>query len=306
MNDWGTESTASGAVLKAHAIELAHRRQGSQRLQRHRLITSPDARGPPSQDDTWQSGVAVASSLSTRLRAETTMVLQDKVAIVTGAATPISKAIARNFMLEGAWVAMTDLDQKVAVDAARTIDPSGRHVMGVAMDVADGQQVDDATGTVVQAFGGLDILVNYADIRLTAPPVDFDFADWKRTLSTTLDGAYLTARAALGHMYKQKSGCIIFVTPAFSTETPMLEAPQVTAAHGLLGLAKVVAAEGAAHAIRVNVICLGRAGNSEEDVVKNLVAKGENGQPADVAEVALFLASFGSDALTGRSVVLRH
>ncbi len=254
------------------------------------------------------------------------MLLQDKVAIVTGAASGIGKEIARIFAHEGATVAIADLDHKAADDAARTIDPSGRRAMGVAMDVADEQQVDAATAKVVQAFGGLDILVSNAGIQIVAPLVDFEFAKWKRLLSIHLDGAFLTTRAALRQMYKQKSGCIIYMGSVHSKEASLLKAPYVTAKHGLIGLAKVVAKEGAAHGVRANVICPGfvrtplvekqipeqakALGISENDVVRNVMLKetvdGEFTTVEDIAETALFLAAFGSNALTGQSIIVSH
>jgi len=254
------------------------------------------------------------------------MLLQDKVAIVTGAASGIGKEIARIFAHEGATVAIADLDHKAADDAARTIDPSGRRAMGVAMDVADEQQVDAATAKVVQAFGGLDILVSNAGIQIVAPLVDFEFAKWKRLLSIHLDGAFLTTRAALRQMYKQKSGCIIYMGSVHSKEASLLKAPYVTAKHGLIGLAKVVAKEGAAHGVRANVICPGfvrtplvekqipeqakALGISENDVVRNVMLKetvdGEFTTVEDIAETALFHAAFGSNALTGQSIIVSH
>jgi 3-hydroxybutyrate dehydrogenase len=254
------------------------------------------------------------------------VLLQDKIAIVTGAATGLSKAIARTFALEGAWLAVTDFDQTVADDAARVIDPSGRRVMGVAMDVADEQQVGAAIAKVVHAFGGLDILVSNPGIQIESPRDGDEFLHWKRTLSRHLDGAFLTARAALRHMYKQKSGCIIYVGGFFSKEMSLNEAPYVAAAHGLIGLAKVVASDGAAHGVRANVICPSFVGTATDHKPmlehNNLVdpfAGGlfENLPPTqtaidafpildDVAETALFLASFGSIALTGQSILVNR
>src|ERR1700722_10365016 len=104
------------------------------------------------------------------------MILQDKVAIITGAASGIGKEIARIFAHEGATVAIADLDQKAADDAARTIDPSGRRAMGLLMDVTDEQQVETATAKVIEAFGGVDILVSNAGIQIVAPLVDFELA----------------------------------------------------------------------------------------------------------------------------------
>jgi 3-hydroxybutyrate dehydrogenase len=185
------------------------------------------------------------------------MRLKDKVAIVTGAASGIGKEIAILFAREGAKVAIADLDQKAAGTTAREIDPTGKRVVGVALDVTNEQQVDDGTAKVIEAFGTIDVLVSNAGIQIVAPLVDFEFAKWKRLMAIHLDGAFLTTRAALRQMYKQKSGSIIYMGSVHSKEASVLKAPYVTAKHGLIGFAKVVAKEGAAHGVRANVICPG-------------------------------------------------
>ncbi len=254
------------------------------------------------------------------------MRLKDKVAIVTGAASGIGKEIAIVFAHEGAKVAIADLDQKAADVTAQEIDFTGKRAIGVAMDVANEQQVDAGTAKVVKAFGTLDVLVSNAGIQTVAPLVDFEFAKWKRLLSIHLDGAFLTTRAALRQMYKQKSGSIIYMGSVHSKEASVLKAPYVTAKHGLIGFAKVVAKEGAAHGVRANVICPGfvrtplvdkqipeqakELGISEQDVIKNVMLKetvdGEFTTVEDVAEAALFFAAFNSNALTGQSLIVSH
>jgi 3-hydroxybutyrate dehydrogenase len=252
--------------------------------------------------------------------------LKDKVAIITGAASGIGKEIAIVFAREGAKVAIADLDGKAADATARELDAAGTRAIGVAMDVADEQQVDAGTAKVISTFCALDILVSNAGIQIVAPIVDFEFARWKKLLAIHLDGAFLTTRAALRQMYKQNSGCIIYMGSVHSKEASVLKAPYVTAKHGLVGLAKVVAKEGAAHGVRANVICPGfvrtplvdkqipeqakELGISEQEVIRNVMLKetvdGEFTTVEDVAETALFLASIRSNALTGQSIVVSH
>jgi 3-hydroxybutyrate dehydrogenase len=254
------------------------------------------------------------------------MRLKDKVAIITGAASGIGKEIAVIFAREGAKVAIADLDQKAADVTAREIDPSGNRAIGVAMDVASEEQVDAGTAKVIKKFGALDVLVSNAGIQIVAPIVDFEFAKWKRLLSIHLDGAFLTTRAALRQMYKQKSGSIIYMGSVHSKEASELKAPYVTAKHGLIGLARVVAKEGAAHGVRANVICPGfvrtplvdkqipeqakELGISEQDVIDKVMLKDtvdhEFTTVEDVAEAALFFAAFNSKALTGQSLIVSH
>jgi len=194
------------------------------------------------------------------------------------------------------------------------------------MDVTRESDVDSGMAAVVSAFGRIDVLVSNAGIQIVAPLDEFPFAEWKRLLAIHLDGAFLTTRAALRQMYKQRGGTIIYMGSVHSKEASVLKAPYVTAKHGLIGLAKVVAKEGARHGVRANVICPGfvrtplvdkqipeqaqKLGISEEAVVKDIMlaetVDGEFTTIQDVAQVALFLASFESHALTGQSVVVSH
>jgi 3-hydroxybutyrate dehydrogenase len=254
------------------------------------------------------------------------MRLKDKVAIVTGAASGIGRGIAIAFAREGAKVAVADIDKKAADATARDIDASGGRAIGIAMDVTDERQVDAGTTNVVNTFGSLDVLVSNAGIQIVAPLVDFELDKWKRLLAIHLDGAFLTTRAALRQMYRQNGGSIIYIGSVHSKEASVLKAPYVTAKHGLIGLAKLVAKEGASHGVRANVICPGfvrtplvekqipeqakELGISEEDVIKNVMLKetvdGQFTTVEDVAETALFFAAFGSNALTGQSLIVSH
>ena len=252
--------------------------------------------------------------------------LADKVAVVTGAASGIGKEIALALAREGAKVVIADLDQKSAQQSASEIDPLLQRALGVAMDVSNEEQVEAGMARVIETFGHLDVLISNAGIQIVAPLVEFEFAKWKKLLSIHLDGAFLTTRAALRQMYRQKSGSIIYIGSVHSKEASPLKAPYVTSKHGLVGLAKVVAKEGAVHGVRANVICPGfvrtplvekqipeqarELGISEADVVKTVMLKetvdGEFTTVQDVAEVAVFLAAFPSNALTGQSVVVSH
>jgi 3-hydroxybutyrate dehydrogenase len=254
------------------------------------------------------------------------MRLKDKIAVVTGAASGIGKEIATAYLREGARVAIADLDLKAGQAAARELDNTGTRTMAVAMDVTQEDQVEAGMAQVIKAYGGIDILVSNAGIQIVAPLDQFEFAKWKKLLAIHLDGAFLTTRAALRQMYQQKSGSIIYMGSVHSKEASPLKAPYVTAKHGLVGLAKVVAKEGAAYGVRSNVICPGfvrtplvekqipeqarELGISEEDVVRTVMLKetvdGEFTTVQDVAEVAVFLAAFPSNALTGQSVVVSH
>jgi len=254
------------------------------------------------------------------------MRLKDKVAIVTGAASGIGHEIAKTYAREGARVVIADINQKAA-DAAAAEIGDAKKAIGVTMDVTNEQQVDAGVEHTVEQFGKVDVLVSNAGIQIVAPLDEFKFGDWKKLLAIHLDGAFLTTRAVLRHMYKQGTGgSIIYMGSVHSKEASMLKAPYVTAKHGLIGLAKVVAKEGAKHGVRANVICPGfvrtplvdkqipeqakELGISEAEVIKNVMLKetvdGEFTTVADVAETALFFAGFESNALTGQSLVVSH
>lgn len=255
------------------------------------------------------------------------MRMKGRVAVVTGAASGIGKEIARTFVREGATVAIADLNQAGADVAASELGGADRRAIGVAMDVSDEAQVGAGMARVVTAFGRLDVLVSNAGIQTVAPLDQFEFVKWKQLLAIHLDGAFLTTRAALRQMYKQgDGGSIIYMGSVHAKEASALKAPYVTAKHGLIGLAKVVAKEGAKHGVRANVICPGfvrtplvdkqipeqakELGISEEEVIKKVMLKetvdGEFTTVADVAEATLFFASFDSNALTGQSLVVSH
>jgi len=154
------------------------------------------------------------------------MQLSGKVALVTGAASGIGKAIAETYAKAGAAVAICDLNQQGADAAAAAINAAGGKAIGVAMDVTDEAAVDKGTDDVVRKLGGLDILVSNAGIQIVKPVVDFPFADWKKMLAIHMDGAFLTTRAAMRHMYKDKrGGAIIYMGSVHSHEASKLKAP---------------------------------------------------------------------------------
>ncbi len=255
------------------------------------------------------------------------MRMKDKVAIVTGAASGIGLEIARAYAREGAKISIADLKQDAAEAAAKEIKNGGGQAIAVAMDVTNEAQVDAGVEATVKALGGVDVLVSNAGIQIISPLQDLSLADWRKMLAIHLDGAFLTTRACLRHMYKSgKGGSIIYMGSVHSKEASPLKAPYVTAKHGLIGLCKTVAKEGAKYNVRANVICPGfvrtplvdkqipeqakELGISEADVIKKVMLKetvdGEFTTTADVAECAVLFGSFATNALTGQSIVVSH
>ena len=255
------------------------------------------------------------------------MKLKDKVCIVTGAASGIGKEIAITYAREGAKVVIADLNKAAAQATAAELSGQGCAAMAVGADVTDEAQVNAAVAEVVAAWGGVDVLVSNAGIQIVHPIEEFPFAEWKKMLAIHLDGAFLTTKAVLPHMYASgRGGSIIYMGSVHSKEASMLKAPYVAAKHGLIGLAKVIAKEGAKHKVRANVICPGfvrtplvdkqipeqskALGISEDDVIKKVMLKdtvdGEFTTTQDVADVALLFASFPTNALTGQSLIVSH
>jgi 3-hydroxybutyrate dehydrogenase len=255
------------------------------------------------------------------------MQLKDKVALITGSASGIGKEIALEYAREGAKVAIADLSLAAAEATAAQIRAAGGQAIAVAMNVTDEAQVDAGTAQVVEQFGGLDVMISNAGIQIISPIVDFKYEDWKKLSAIHTDGAFLTTRAAMRAMIKQgKGGSIIYMGSVHSHEASPLKSAYVTAKHGLIGLAKTVAKEGAKDGIRANVICPGfvrtplvekqipeqsaALGISEEDVIKKVMLKdtvdGEFTTVQDVAGLAVFLAAFPTNALTGQSITVSH
>ena len=255
------------------------------------------------------------------------MKLDGKVAVVTGAGSGIGRAIALIYAGEGAKVAVADLNETAAGAVTAQIVQLGGKAMSVAMDVTDESAVTAGISSIATLWGGVDILVSNAGVQIVHPLEEFSFSEWKRMLAIHMDGAFLTTRACLPHMYASgRGGSVIYMGSVHSKEASVLKAPYVAAKHGLIGLAKVVAKEGGKHGVRANVICPGfvrtplvdkqipeqakTLGISEADVISKVMLKdtvdGEFTTLDDVAEVALMFAAFPSNALTGQSLVVSH
>lgn len=249
-----------------------------------------------------------------------------RVGIITGAASGIGKEIAIRFAAEGGIPVIADLNLDAANAAAAEIKGTGGDAFAVAMNVTDEEQVEKATADVVAKYGKIDVLVSNAGIQIVKPLVDFPYADWKKLLSIHLDGAFLTTRACLKHMYAAKYGRVVYMGSVHSKEASKLKAPYVTAKHGLIGLAKVLAKEGAEYNVTANVVCPGfvrtplvekqipeqaaQFGITEDEVVKNIMLKdtvdGVFTTVDDVADAVLYFAAAKNNVLTGQSLVVSH
>jgi len=253
--------------------------------------------------------------------------LNGKVAVVTGAASGIGKQIALTLSEAGAAIAIADLNQDGANAVAEEIKKAGGKAIGIAMDVTNEDAVNQGIDKVAAEFGSIDILISNAGIQIVNPIENYAFSDWKKMQAIHVDGAFLTTKAALKHMYKDdRGGIVIYMGSVHSHEASPLKSAYVTAKHALLGLARVLAKEGAKHNVRSHVVCPGfvrtplvdkqipeqskELGISEEEVVKRVMLGGTvDGiftTVEDVAQTVLFLSTFPTAALTGQSFVVSH
>jgi 3-hydroxybutyrate dehydrogenase len=255
------------------------------------------------------------------------MHMKDKVCIITGSAGGIGYAIAKRYISEGAKVVIADMKLEAAEKAAADLTAIGPGVaFAVEMNVTSEEQVNAGVAATIEKWGRVDVLVSNAGIQIVHKIEDFPFDEWKKLLAIHLDGAFLTTKACMPHMKAQKGGAIIYMGSVHSKEASPLKSAYVTAKHGLLGLARVVAKEGGAFGVRSNVICPGfvrtplvdkqipeqakELGISEEEVISKVMlgqtVDTEFTTVEDVAEVAYFFAGFETNALTGQSVVVSH
>src|SRR4029077_6049319 len=249
-----------------------------------------------------------------------------RVAIVTGAASGIGKEVALRLAAEGGIPVIADLNLDAAEATAKAIKAKGADSFAGAMNVTDEAQVEKGVADTIAKYGKIDILVSNAGIQIVKPLVDFPFADWKKLFSLHLDGAFLTTKACLKHMYAAKYGRVVYMGSVHSKEASKLKAPYVTAKHGLIGLAKVLAKEGAEYNVSANVVCPGfvrtplvdkqipeqakELNISEADVIKHVMLKdtvdAQFTTTDEVADAVLYFAGASSTALTGQSMVVSH
>jgi 3-hydroxybutyrate dehydrogenase len=250
-----------------------------------------------------------------------------KTALVTGAAAGLGKACAVLLAAEGMAVAVADIDKERAEATAREINAGGGRAIAVVMDVSDEAEVNAGVERCIRELGGLDALLSNAGVQIVHPFEDYPFADWKKMLRIHADGAFLCSKAAYAHMKRTgKGGQIVFMGSVHSHDVSPLKSAYCFAKHGLLGLCRVIAKEGAAYGIHAYTVCPGfvrtalvekqipeqaRAlGISEEEVVRNVMLKntadGEFTTSDEVAAAVAFAIKDSGGAMTGQSFLLSH
>jgi gluconate 5-dehydrogenase len=237
--------------------------------------------------------------------------LTGKVAVVTGAARGIGRAIAEGLGRAGSSVVIADIDDDEAHKTGSEIAKTGVRAMALKCDVSRAEDADTLIRETVAQFGKVDILVNNAGISGSAKPV-IDLADdeWHRTLAINLTGMFLCSRAAAGEMMAQKSGKIINITSIASYQPIANSADYCASKGGALMLTKVLALELVKHNIQVNAICPGMFDTSLAPQlkaaymkkVKQLIPVGRFAQVDEIKGLAVFLASSASDYLVGAAI----
>lgn len=233
------------------------------------------------------------------------MILKDRTAIVTGGGQGIGRAICRIFAEEGASVVVVDINESSAEDTARQLIREGHSARAVRADISVAAEISDLAGGVVAEYGRVDILVNNAGLALFRSVEQCTEEEWDRVMAVNLKGPFLLSKALLPTMTAQRSGAVInLASVAGKTGGVVSGAPYSVSKAGIECLTKSLARELAPHGVRVNAIAPGIIDTSltthhDPAFVEAIPLGGSKGEPRDVAEAALFLASDRSRHITG-------
>ena len=235
------------------------------------------------------------------------MKLEGRVAIVTGAAQGIGRAIAEKLTAEGASIAAVDLNGPGAEIVAAELDG-----LAIQADISSEQDAQRMAAETLARYGKIDVLVNAAAIVPFIPWDEVDFAYWRKIISVNLDGAYLVSRAVEAPMREAGYGRIVHIASnAFMAGTPNM-GPYVAAKGGVVGLTRALATELGKYGITANAVApgitrtegaLATPHKDSFDFVQALQAIPRHGLPADIAPAAAFLASEESGWITGQVLV---
>jgi len=239
------------------------------------------------------------------------MKLKGKVAIVTGAAQGIGRGIVLALAKEGAKVVVSDVSDKIA-DVVREIESLGSEALAAKANVADSKETEGMAKAAIKKFGRIDILVNNAGIYPFKPLVEMKEEDWDRVMGVNLKGVFNCTKAVLPKMIEQKSGNIINISSIAGTVLGYLNLVHYSASKGgVLGFTRSAALELAQYRIRVNAIAPGAVetpgtkvvGEEALKQVEQTIPQKRVGQPDDIANLVVFLASDDSSYITGQLIV---
>lgn len=240
------------------------------------------------------------------------MLLADQIAIVTGGARGIGREIALHFAREGASLALFDVNQAQLDQTISELRALGRKAEGFVVDVTDGKQVEDGVAKVLDKLGRIDILVNNAGITKDGLLIRMDDAQWDRVLNINLRGTFLCTRAVARHMLKQKRGRIVSIASVVGIFGNPGQANYAASKAGIIGFTKAVAKELASRSITCNAIAPGFIKTEMTDALPEqakaklmeAIPMASLGEPKDVAQAALFLASDAARYITGHVLVV--
>ena len=250
------------------------------------------------------------------------MRLDGKAGIVTGGASGIGKAIAFAMAEAGVHVVIADVDEEAGEGMAKTLTLSGATALFQKTDVSKWKDAQRCVNAAVDRLGRIDIVVNNAGLQHVAPIQDFPAEKWDTLVGVMLSGAFYLTKYAFPHMIRQRFGRIINIASAHGLVASPFKAGYVSAKHGLLGLTKVIALEGATHNITAVALCpcyvrtplverqiadqAKAHGISEQEVMESVILAPQAVkrllEPREVAEMAVFLCTDKASGITGTHI----
>jgi 3-oxoacyl-[acyl-carrier protein] reductase len=234
--------------------------------------------------------------------------LEGKVALVTGAAQGIGKAVALLLARNGADIVVSDINPEKAEETANEIKSIGRNALAIQGNVANWNDVERMVETILEKFAKIDILVNNAGITRDKLILRMTEEDWDAVLDVNLKGTFHCTKAVVRHMAKQRSGKIVNIASVVGEMGNAGQANYSASKAGVIGLTKTVAREFAQRGININAIAPGYIQTPMTDALpekakeelKKLIPMERLGKPEDVAEAVLFLVSEESSYITGQ------
>jgi 3-oxoacyl-[acyl-carrier protein] reductase len=238
------------------------------------------------------------------------MILENKTAMVTGAAQGIGKAIALRLAKEGADVAVCDINPEKASETAKEIESLGRNAIALKLNVADSKEVEENVNKILDKFKKIDILVNNAGITRDGLIIRMKEEDWDAVLNVNLKGTFNCIRTVARHMMKQRYGRIVNISSVIGIIGNAGQANYAASKAGVIGVTKSAAKELASRNITVNAVAPGFIKTAMTEVLPEnvkaemlkLIPLSRFGETSDVAEAVLFLASEAASYITGHVI----
>jgi len=242
------------------------------------------------------------------------MLLEDKIAIITGGGSGIGRAAALRFSVEGAKVMVADMNKQAGIETVRVIKENGGDAEYLYTDVSIPEDVEKLVKTTVETYGRLDILVNNAGISHAENKIsDLPVEDWKKVVDVCLNGVYFGMKYGIPEMLKNGGGSVINTASVAGIKGQKLLAAYTAAKSGVIAVTKSTALEYGKHNIRVNAIAPGIIDtpittewkkSAKWEALSTANALRRVGHPEEVANVLLFLASEEASFITGTTIVV--